>query len=36
MYDDQLVQNDAKISYSEFDIENEYSDMNYLWLIIKC
>jgi hypothetical protein len=31
----QLVQKDAQITYSRFDLENECSDMNYLWLNLK-
>jgi len=31
MTDGQLVQNDAQISYSKFDL-----NMNYLWLNLKC
>ena len=32
---DQLVQKDAQITYSKFDLENECSDMNFLWLNLK-
>jgi len=31
-----LVQNDAQISYSKFDWKNECTDINYLWLNLKC
>jgi hypothetical protein len=31
----QLVQKNAQITYYKFDLENECSDMNYLWLNLK-
>jgi hypothetical protein len=30
------MQIDAQISYSRFNIENECSNMNYLWLSLEC